>query len=229
MDPKPKHLKKHQKIDFHTKIWPRDHRLLKKLSLKYGNIQNVIEEAIQLLKVKESLFDKDIMENITKHEIDLYPLSHLMLQDFRMVSVGRRTFLSLIQNLPDTPIQENNALELIEWFYNDTIPLNELSLHQILVAIRNLWISGNYFTKINIQSIEGVTKTNSSESIPIQDQSTFKIVFYHDCDDQTYGDYWTKYFTHFLTQQPLDFNVSKHAIRPQSFYFVIGPKPEPHT
>ncbi|TFH29865.1 MAG: hypothetical protein E4G98_03115 [Promethearchaeota archaeon] len=219
MDPKPKSLKQSQKIDFHTKIWPQDHQLLKKLSLKYGNIQNVIEEAIHLLKVRESLLDEEIMQTIIKHEIDLYPLSHLMLQDFRMVSVGRRTFLSLIQNLPETPIQENNALELIEWFYNDVIPIKNLTLYQVLAAIRNLWISGNYFTKINIQSTE--EDVNSSETIDIQHHHSFKIVFYHDFNDQTYGEYWTKYFTYFLSEQPLNYHVSQIVIRPQSFYFVV--------
>jgi len=220
---KPKSLKESKKIDFHSKIWPQDHQLLKKMSLKYGNIQNVIEEAIHLLRVKESLFDEEIMENIAKHEIDLYPLSHLMLQDFRMVSVGRRTFLSLIKDKPSTPIKENNALELIEWFYNDALPLQNLTLYQILVAIRNLWMSGNYFTKINIQSIFDEHYSESSEPIPIQNQNSFKIVFYHDCDDSTYGDYWTRYFTHFLSQSPLDFEVSDNRNRPQSFYFIVGP------
>ena len=194
------------KIDFHTKIWPRDHRLVKELALKYGNIQNVIEEAIQLLRIRESLRDPKIMKKIKKNKIDLYPLSHLMLQDRRMVAVGRTTFSSFIESIPDSPIKDNNASELIEWFY-DNKSLDHLSLLEILQAIRSLWISGNYFKQIDIQ--------------PLNDYPhAYKIIFSHDFD-KNYGIYWTQYFQYFLTHDPLNFKIENIAIHHERFRMEI--------
>ncbi|MHA1745030.1 MAG: hypothetical protein ACTSWW_03455 [Promethearchaeota archaeon] len=198
-----------KKDSFHTKIWPRDHRLLKQLALKYGiNIQNVVEQAIQLLRVKESLGNENI--SVSKSKIDLYQMQHLMLQDFHMVAVGRRTFSSLIQNLPETPIKKNNAMELVEWFHDEKKKLNELTLIEILQAIRSLWIAANYFTKIDILSKD------------TEDTSAYKMIFSHGSESpEIYGKYWLRYFKHFLTQDPLDFEIKDVKIRPQSFYLEI--------
>ena len=193
------------KVNFHTKISSQDHRLLKLLALKYRcNIQNIVEQAIQLLRVKESLRDESI--TILKNEIDLYQLQHMMLQDFHMVAVGRTTFSSLIDSIPTNPIKNNNASELIEWFHNDT-PLDQLSLSQILQAIKKLWISGNYFTQIDIQPI-------------IDFPQAYKIVFSHDFD-KVYGKYWTEYFKYFFSHDPLNFEIQDIAIHHQRFRMEI--------
>ena len=206
-----------EKVDIHTKIWPRDQRLLKQLALKYGNIQKVVEEAIQLLRIKESMRDEEIKKEIKINKIDLYPLSHLMLQERRMVAVGRTTFSSFIESIPTRPIEDNNASELIEWFYNDR-PLDQLSLFEILQAIRSLWISGNYFIQIDIQSLPDYPQA-------------YKIIFSHDFD-KVYGQYWTKYFKYFLSHEPLNFEIQDIAIHHERFRMEIyesSPRNKPQS
>jgi hypothetical protein len=162
--------------------------------------------------------DEDIRKEIQKDQIDFYPLSHLMLQDLRMVAVGRTTFSSFIESIPTRPIKDNNALELIEWFYNDKKPLEQLSLFEILQAIRSLWISGNYFTKVDIQSLTDYPKA-------------YKIIFSHDFD-KVYGKYWTQYFKYFLTHDPLNFKLQDIAIHHERFRMEIyesSPRPNPQS
>ncbi|MHA1584503.1 MAG: hypothetical protein ACTSWL_04555 [Promethearchaeota archaeon] len=195
-----------EKIDFHTKIYKDDYRMIKTLALKYGNIQKVIEKALKLVRSKEAITSANISDKIRKDKMDNYLLASIMHQEFQMVYVGRRTFLSYIKKIPQTPIEENNALELIEWFYNDEKPISELSLEEILIAIRNLWIAGNYFKNISIKPLN---------------TDGFKIVFYHDFNDTTYGNYWIRYFKYIFTHDPLKFKIEQVKIRPQSFYFDI--------
>lgn len=196
----------------HSKISENYRSKIKKMSLKYGSIQKVIEEAVDLLQVKCAMEDKFEKEKIERSTMDEYRLSHLMLNDFKMMAVGRRTFLSYIESIPDAPIHENNAVELIEWFYDHKFHITALSLFQILDAIKKLWIAGNYFTGCQIQALDG-DKSQSSKK--------FKVIFTHDFNGKKYGLYWSKYFTYVLSNPPNDFIVSDLVVRNQSFYFFV--------
>ncbi len=204
-------LKKDKNYSLHSKISEKYRPILKKLALSYGSIQKVIEEAIELIQIKNSMNDKFENETIERSKMDEYRLTHLMINNFKMLAVGRKTFLSYIDNLPETPIKENNAIELIEWFYDNKFHISTLSLLQILIALKKIWIAGKYFTSVQIQ-------THPIEEII--DQNRYKIVFTHDFNEN-FGTYWTSYFQYFLTHKPNNFKIEHIQIRNQSFYFNV--------
>ncbi len=206
---------KERTYSLHSKISEEFRPIIKKLSFKYGSIQKVIEEAIGLIQVKCAMEDSFEREKIERSSMDGYRLSHLMLNDFKMMAVGRRTFLSYIESIPDAPIHENNAIELIEWFYDHQYHITALSLYQILEAVKKLWIAGNYFTGVQIDPLDGNLGQASKK---------FKTIFTHDFNETKYGTYWGKYFTHVLRNPPNNFSISDLVIRNQSFYFTVEEK-----
>ena len=139
-----KKLKPH----IHTTVSPKTYGVLKELALTYGSISNVIEEALDLLKVREHLLD-----DTKKQELDEYKLWHLMKYDFNMCAIGRTTFLSFIDKIPTEPQENNNCIDLVEWYY-DNQPITKLRLYEILKAIKAIWIAGNYFWKIQIKNLD---------------------------------------------------------------------------
>ncbi len=185
----------------HTTISSRTFETLKKLAEVYGTITNVLEEAIKLLQVKARM-----MDNLKKDELDESELWQLMRSDFNMLVVGRRTFLSYIENLPKAPMHDNNAIELIEW-YHDTTSFKDLTLPDILEAIRRVWIAGNYFRSIEIEEIVPLMK--------------YEIIFNHDFSDKAYGQYWAEYFTTLFMLPQLNCSVETQ-IRNQRFYLTIN-------
>lgn len=200
--------KKTVKRHLHTTISPEVYETIEQLAHDYGTKQNVIESAITLLQVRHHMVDQ-----LNKQELDPYQLWHLMKSDFNMMAVARRTFLSYIKQIPEEPIQNNNALELIEWYYDNT-PIKDLNLYQILEGIRNLWIAGNYFRKIDIQIMEGKDKLQAT---------TFKMIFSHDFDAEQYGKYWAQYFKYVLELPSVGSKV-EYSTRNQSFYMEIQKK-----
>lgn len=182
---------------------------LKSFALKYGSIAKVIEDALLLLKIR----DHEI-QGLHKAKLNSLQIWDLMRSDFNMMAVGRRTFLSYIDKLPTTPLKDNNALELIEWFYENT-PVQNLSLKQILSAIKDLWLAGNYFRQINIEEIPPNSPTLSQ---------IFKVIFHHDFNERKYGEYWAIYFKTLLESDSLQFSVQSVDIRNQFFYLFVSDK-----
>jgi len=104
-------------------------------------------------------------------------------------------------------LRTDNATEIIEWFYNYR-KLTELSLEEVLKAIKIIWISANYFRSIRCE------RTNLG---------VVKVVFAHDLNDIKYSQYWGKYFqTFFKTKLGLDVQV---LCRPQIFHLEFRGKP----
>lgn len=194
-----------EKKHIHTTISVATFEMIEKLAEQYGSKQSVIEEAIKQLQVKNHRLD-----NIKKKELDEYQIWHLMRDDFNMMAVGRRTFLSYIAEIPDEPIRNNNAVEIIEWYYNNT-NIQQLNLFQILEAIKYLWTAANYFRNVSIKIHEN-TEPYKAKS--------FQMVFTHDFDDLLYGKYWAQYFKYVLEQKLIKAEV-EFNIRNQSFYLDI--------
>lgn len=197
--------KSNSKKHIHTTISATTFDMIEKLTEQYGSKQSVIEEAIKHLQVKNHR-----LENIRKKDLDAYQIWHLMRDDFNMMAVGRRTFLSYIAEIPEEPIRNNNAVEIIEWYHNN-INIQQINLFQILEAIKYLWEAGNYFRTITIKILDNVE--------PYQ-ANVFKMIFSHDFDDIRYGKYWAKYFKYVLEQDFIQAHV-KYNIRNQSFYLDI--------
>ena len=202
-----------EKAHIHTTISKKTHKFLKKLSLSYGSISNVIEEAVELIKIRDHLLD-----DIRKSDLDEYKLWHLMRSDFSMVAVGRTTFMSLIDNIPTEPQENNNCIELIEWFYNNKT-ISTLTLHEILDAIRSIWIAGNYFEKIQI------IQQDESETIKKYGKK-FEVAFFHNYNQIKYGNYWSQYFKTVLEKEPINCHC-EIQLRNEVFYMNITQDKKP--
>ncbi len=189
----------------HTTVSSKTYKMIETLAVKYGTKQNVIEEAVKQLQIKNHNLDQ-----LRKQDLDTFQLWDLMRDDFKMMAVARRTFLSYIAEIPDEPIKNNNALELIEWYYDNT-NISDLSLFQILVGIKNLWLAGNYFRKVDIKSPAKLEPLKAKE---------FQMIFSHDFDDVRYGKYWAQYFKFVLEQSPIEVKVDFQT-RHQSFYLDV--------
>ena len=166
----------------HTTVSEKTYDILNNLALSsYGSVSNVIEQAVDLIIIRDHLLD-----DVNKSKLDAYKLWHLMRSDFSMVAVGRTTFMSLIDKIPTEPQENNNCIELIEWYYNNKT-ISTLTLHEILVAIRSIWIAGNYFEKIQLK------QQDESENIKKYGKK-FEIAFFHNYNQIKYGKYWSQYF-----------------------------------
>ncbi len=196
-----------EKVHIHTTVSKKTHKLLKKLALSHGTISNVIEEAVDLIKIRDHLLD-----DIKKIDLDEYKLWHLMRSDFSMVAVGRTTFMSFIDKIPTEPQEKNNCIQLIEWFHNNKT-ISSLTLYEILTAISNIWIAGNYFKKIQI------VPQNKTEENPKYGKK-FEIAFFHDFNQIKYGKYWSQYFKTVLEKEPINCNC-EIQLRNEGFYMNI--------
>ena len=199
---------KSQKRHIHTTISNSTYDILKKLSLNYGSISKVIEEAVDLLKVREHL-----LEDIKKSDLDEYRLWHLMKYDFNMCAIGRTTFMSFIDKIPTEPQENNNCIDLVEWFY-DNHPITKLTLYEILLAIKEIWIAGNYFWKIQIKI------TDETKKKPLHAQK-FEISFYHHFNQIKYGKYWSEYFKTVLEKEPINCKC-EILLRNENFTMIIS-------
>lgn len=196
-----------KKKHLHTTVSASTYEALKQLALQYGTISNVIEEALKLLKIRVHMLD-----DLKKSNLDEYQLWHLMRSDFNMLAVGRTTFLSYIDKIPTEPQENNNCIELIEWFY-DNRPINRLTLYEILIAIKQIWIAGNYFWKVQIKAQD---ETESDEFYA----KKFEITFFYHFNQKTYGIYWSEYFKTVLEKPPINCHC-QISLRNESFYMII--------
>jgi hypothetical protein len=79
---------------------------------------------------------------------------------------------------------ENIAFDILEW--NKIKNIDDMSLMELLNSIKNVWLSANYFYKIDIE-------LGSKRSI--------QMLFYHDFHSRKYGDFWGNYFSELLLHQ----------------------------
>lgn len=199
-----------EKMHIHTTVSKKTQILLKKLAISYGSISNVIEEAVDLIIIRDHFLD-----DINKSDLDEYKLWHLMRTDFNMMAVGRTTFMSFIDKIPTEPQENNNCIELIEWFYNNKT-ISTLTLYEILIAIRSIWLAGNYFWKIQIKT------QDKSEEI-LKNEKKFEIAFFHHFNQIKYGKYWSQYFKTVLEKSPINC-VCEIQLRNEVFYINITQK-----
>ena len=198
-----------KKVHLHTTISKKTQSLLKNLAFSsYGSISKVIEEAVDLIKIRDHLLD-----DIKISDLEEYKLWHLMRSEFSMVAVGRTTFMSFIDKIPTEPQEHNNCIELIEWFH-DNKTISTLTLYEILTAIRKLWIAGNYFENIQIKS-QDETEKNPKYG------KKFEMAFFHNYTQIKYGKYWSQYFKTVLEKEPINCEC-EIQIRNEVFYMKIS-------
>lgn len=175
-----KKTKKSDRIGYHTTISKESYDILEKYSKfedKEGNLifknrkSNVIEFSLELL---EKYFNPE------KMDMDL--LAARFQKDLNMLTVGKPTFLAYISGNYERAFKENIAIELIEWYKGKTVI--ELSTFEIIESIKDLWMAGNYFYKIDIN---------------IDKKGIIQVYFYHDLHSKMFSQFWGDYFSIFLS------------------------------
>jgi hypothetical protein len=190
-----------KKVHLHTTISQSTMDRLQALSTKFGPFSKTIERAVEMLSVRENL-----PAGTKRMDLDSTSLWCMMRSDLNMVAVGKTTFLSYISDMPRKAFTDNNAVEIIEWFY-DFKSIADLSTWEILVAIQKIWTSGNYFREFRIE--------NKAEN-------AFRVVVTHDLNNLKYSEFWATYFQ-ILFSEKLQRQVSI-LFRPQIFYLEIKDK-----
>lgn len=188
------------KAHLHTTIHPSTYNKLKELSLKYGSMSQTLEHAIRLLTIHHE--DSELLHE----ELEDTELANLLQNKFNMVLVARRTFLSYIEKMPEDPIKDNNAKELVEWFTRKEI--TELTLEETMESLKKIWLAAKYFTDIII------------EKIPLEGRKSMKlkVTISHNFNVTKYGEYWSQYFKYFF--ESLGYKVD-FKVRNESFYLFI--------
>ncbi|MFX1394966.1 MAG: hypothetical protein ACFFAH_15540 [Promethearchaeota archaeon] len=139
----------------------------------YGNKSRVIEKAVELL---------DKYHNPEKE--DILTLWNRARDEVNMALIGKWTFLSLITGDYKNLINENIAVDIIEWYKQKQI--DDLSIFEILKAIKEIWVAANYFINIDIK---------------VGSKGTFQMSLFHDFNNREYSEYWGKYFTMLLLKR----------------------------
>ncbi|MHA1799807.1 MAG: hypothetical protein ACTSVY_15265 [Candidatus Helarchaeota archaeon] len=167
-----------KKSTIHTTISSKAVDIFKKyLSKKKGNNENLYSSRAEIIEHALELLDKyHNPENQDK--INLWKLFR---EDLDMVAVGKTTFLAYISKDNKKVFRENIAIEILEWYKKKN--LFEMSLEEILNALKDIWIAANYFNKIEIEK---------------GDKGSYQMYFYHNLRSKKYGKFWGEYFTEFL-------------------------------
>lgn len=165
----------------HTTISNESYELLEKYAALedknnqkiFGNKSKVIEQALELL---------DKHYNPEKNESQ--ETWNRLKEELNMVLVGKTTFLSYISGDYEKAFKKNIAIELIEWYKGKNI--DDLTLNELLLSIKNIWLVANYFYKIDIE---------------IGSKGTYQMSFYHDFHKKRFSDFWGNYFSELLRTQ----------------------------
>jgi len=173
--------KKETKLTIHTTISEKANKLLEKYAdLKdnnnnkiFGHKSKVIERALELLD-----------QYYYPEKSDLQSIWNRARNELNMVLVGKKTYLSYISGDYKKALTENIAIDVLEWYKNENIV--DMSLDELLDAIKNVWLSANYFYKIDFE---------------VGSKGTYQMSFYHDFHSKRYSDFWGNYFSELLHNQ----------------------------
>ena len=114
--------------------------------------------------------------------------------EMKMMLIGKTTFNQLIaaaeapQDSLEKPWHKNVAIDLILW-YNESQPLKNLSMEEIIKTIQKIWVVANYFHTIDV--------VNESED-------EFHVLFRHR-QNKRFSSYWLGYFTELFTSEEMPF------------------------
>ena len=108
----------------------------------YSSKANIIEEALELF---DKHHDPEVDEAINTWK--------RFRQELNMVSVGKPTFLAYISGDYRRAFKENIAVEILEWYKK--LNVDKMSMEEFLNALKDLWIAGNYFYKVDIEKLKG--------------------------------------------------------------------------
>ncbi|MFW9948376.1 MAG: hypothetical protein ACFFDX_16235 [Candidatus Odinarchaeota archaeon] len=141
------------------------------------SIISFMQKAIQFYGLQKDL-DRDIFLRLR--------------EEMKMMLIGKTTFNQLIaaaaepKKAVEMPHKKNVALDLIMW-YNNSRPLKNLTIEEIMKTIQKIWVVANYFYTIDI------TKESEDE---------YHMLFRHR-QDKRYSKYWLGYFTELFKSKEL--------------------------
>lgn len=170
-----------ERYSIHTTVSKEAYILLEKYkdfkdkanNLTFKKKSQIIETALELL------------DNYYNPEKDkLQSIWNRAREDLNMVLVGKRTFLSYISGNYHKALEENIAIDIIEWYKGKRI--HEMTLSELLEAIKCIWLAANYFYKIEIE---------------VGSKGSYQVTFYHDFHSKEYSEYWGAYFSQLLSRQ----------------------------
>lgn len=170
--------KKGKKSSIHTTISNQADQILEKYANK-NNENSLFESKSKVIEKALELLD----EYYHPEKADLQTIWNRARKDLNMILVGKRTFLSYISGDYQKALKENIAIDVLEWFKSKHI--DEMSLIELLEAIKNIWLAANYFYKIDIE---------------VKSKKIYQMSFYHDFHSDRYSDYWGNYFKELLSK-----------------------------
>ncbi|MFX1326789.1 MAG: hypothetical protein ACFE91_01415 [Promethearchaeota archaeon] len=116
--------------------------------------------------------------------------------EMKMMLIGKTTFNQLIhaaespEDSLEKPWRKNVAIDIILW-YNESKPLKNLTIDEIIYTIQKVWVVANYFHTIDVRKESG-------------DQ--FHLLFRHR-QNKRYGNYWLGYFTELFASDEMPYKV----------------------
>jgi len=165
--------------------------IINKYKEKYGSEAKLFENAVKLLNKQENLDRSE--------DIDLWCRAR---DELHMMLIGKTTFNQMLMAAEtpevslDKPMKKNIALDVILWVTGK--PLKDLSLEEIINAIKKMWIVANYFYFIDVKKIAN---------------DEFHLIFKHH-ENKRYSNYWLGYFTELFLSNGLPF---KCGVEGQAF------------
>jgi hypothetical protein len=171
--------------DKYYSMSPEIFAIFEKYKNTYTNELKIIEEGVRLL-------DKQKSPGISE-DLELWCRTR---DEMQMMLIGKTTFKELLiaaetpEESLDRPIKRNIALDVILWYTGK--PIKTLSLEEIIMSIKRMWIVANYFYYIEIKK---------------ESEDQYHLIFKHD-QDKNYSNYWLRYFTEVFNSTDLSFKCS---------------------
>ena len=168
-------------IDFKS-MSPEVQSLIEKYTKIYGNMSDVIEDAIKILDGQKNPMNSKDLELWCRARDEL-----------QTMLIGKRTFHQLLaaaekpEKSLETPAKKNIGLDVILWVTGKSI--KSLSLKEIIDAIKKMWKVANYFYHIEVNE---------------ESADQFYIVFKHN-EGKRFSNYWLRYFTELFHSEDLSF------------------------
>jgi hypothetical protein len=171
--------------DQYYSMSPEIFAIFEKYKSDYINEIKIIEDAIKI-------FDKQKDPKMAG-DLNLWCRAR---DEMQMMLIGSTTFKELLiaaetpEESLDRPIKRNVALDVILWYTGK--PIKNLSLEEIIMAIKKMWSVANYFYYIEVRK---------------EAEDQFHIIFKHH-QDKRYSSYWLRFFTEVFHSGDLSFKAS---------------------
>ena len=171
-------------IDFKS-MSPEVQTLIEKYTKIYGNMSDVIEDAMRIFDGQKN--------PMNSKDLELWCRAR---EELQTMLIGKTTFHQLLaaaekpEKSLEQPAKKNIGLDVILWVTGKSI--KSLSLKEIIDAIKKMWVVANYFYHIEVNE---------------ESTDQFYIVFKHN-EGKRFSNYWLQYFTELFHSEDLSFRCA---------------------